>query len=582
MNPTEGSVAPGAVQARYPLAPGADGGAFSMSSRARSAAGGRGGVGAQGRGGGAEGRGGAGGSRAATDEHSRIAADELGSFAAGSHPEFDAGQRARLRAIEARLVDGEAGVRAWSAERAELMCAAAEIAAEAAARSERNSRCIEMPYRSIAASLSAELRISGRTVERELDEAPRLVHEFSATHAALRAARISRAHADAIVRAGATLPDPEARADYEAAIVPIAERETPGRTRHLAGVLAARVDGRTFADRHTAAAADRGIRIIDLSDGMSEFTATVPTVFAHAVKDRLLQMAHSIIDARPPRQPRRGPGSAFGRAAMGAVQAVPATTAGVAAGVAAGAGVDAEAGAGARAAAAREAQVVREEQDTRDEQDARKVQELCADVFLELCLAGSPSAHTGKTALGSIQGRVQISISMLSLMGRNDNPATLAGIGPIDAATARAIAGAASGWDRVLTHPITGTVLAVDRYTPSAELKRTLRVRDQHCRFLGCRQPVHQTDLDHTQDYALGGETRESNLAHLCRRHHMLKHASAWTVVQRPGGILEWTSPTGKVHADIPISTVMFKPDPDWNDWLAAADADPGADPPPF
>lgn len=62
----------------------------------------------------------------------------------------------------------------------------------------------------------------------------------------------------------------------------------------------------------------------------------------------------------------------------------------------------------------------------------------------------------------------------------------------------------------------------------------------------------------------------------------MLKHASAWTVVQRPGGILEWTSPTGKVHADIPISTVMFKPDPDWNDWLAAADADPGADPPPF
>jgi len=471
---------------------------------------------------------------------------EDGSFAAGSHPELNANERAQMREIEAELIEGEADVSTWKARRAELMCRAAQIAADASSRGERNSRSLEMPYRSISAQLATGLRISDRTVERELNEAPRLVHEFPATHASLRAARISAAHADAIARAGANLPDAQARADYEAEIVPIAERETPGRTRHLAGVVAARVDGRTFAERHATAAAGRGVRIVDLTDGMSELIATVPTVFAHAVRDRLIEMAHSVIDARGPRRARRtaGAGAGFGRAAR------------------------------ARTDVAGD--------DEGQAEDVRTVNEVCADAFLELCLAGTPTAHSGTTALGEIKGRVQITVSMLTLMGRNDHPATLAGAGPIDAATARLIAGATPGWDRVLVHPVTGAVLAVDRYTPNADLKRALRVRDQHCRFPGCRLPVHRTDLDHTVDYALGGETRADNLAHLCRRHHTMKHASAWTVVQKPGGVLEWTSPTGKVHTDLPVSTVMFKPEADWNDWLASANTTSADAPPPF
>ena len=35
-------------------------------------------------------------------------------------------------------------------------------------------------------------------------------------------------------------------------------------------------------------------------------------------------------------------------------------------------------------------------------------------------------------------------------------------------------------------HPHTGATLAVDRYRPSAELRRFLRVRDERCRFPGC------------------------------------------------------------------------------------------------
>ena len=124
--------------------------------------------------------------------------------------------------------------------------------------------------------------------------------------------------------------------------------------------------------------------------------------------------------------------------------------------------------------------------------------------------------------------------------------------------SARRLAAAAPGWDRVLVHPDTGAVLAVDRYRPSEELRRVLRARDEHCRFPGCRLSTVRCDLDHTHDAALGGTTDAGNLAHLCRRHHVLKHNSAWRVEQQSGGILRWTSPTGRTYVDSPAPMVRF------------------------
>ena len=77
-----------------------------------------------------------------------------------------------------------------------------------------------------------------------------------------------------------------------------------------------------------------------------------------------------------------------------------------------------------------------------------------------------------------------------------------------------------------------------------------LHARDQHCRFPGCRMPATRCDMDHTHDYAHGGPTEVRNLAHLCTRHHILKHATPWTVHQRDGGILQWTSPLGHTYTD--------------------------------
>jgi hypothetical protein len=152
----------------------------------------------------------------------------------------------------------------------------------------------------------------------------------------------------------------------------------------------------------------------------------------------------------------------------------------------------------------------------------------------------------------------------------------LDGVVPIDPATARRLAGAASGWDRVLTHPISGALLTVDRYRPSEDLRRHLRARDQRCRFPGCGLAPRKCDLDHNHDAALGGETVHDNLATFCRRHHMLKHHSPWHVEQGPGGVLEWTSPTGRTYIDRPPPphTVTFAEEPPWS----AADARPGSD----
>lgn len=483
-----------------------------------------------------------------------MATDVPAVFEPAAHPEFLPAELVELDAIVRALVDGDAAVSVWQAERAELMTAAAHIAGAVAGRGERTGRAIELPYRAIAAELGTALRASDRTVQRELSEAPRLVEHFPDTLTALRAARITGAHAEAILRGGAHLPDPEARAAFEALIVPIAERETPGRVRHLAPIIAERVHPRTFTERHTTAAACRGLRVVDLPDGMAALIATIPAVHAHAIRDRILQMAHSVTDARP--TSRRDPRGVAGTGGTGG----------------AGFGVNGLGAGGERATGNGAA----EGADEHDVRDLRTIQQLCADVFADLALTASPTAHTGTTALGTINARVQVTIPVLALMGHTDTPGELAGIGPIDANTARELAGAATGWDRVLTHPITGAILTVDRYTPSRDLKRTLRTRDQHCRFPGCRWPAHRCDIDHTTDHARGGATRHDNLAHLCRRHHTLKHATAWSVSQKPGGILEWASPTGRTHPDIPTSTVTFSPDPNWKHATSGADGTVG------
>lgn len=111
--------------------------------------------------------------------------------------------------------------------------------------------------------------------------------------------------------------------------------------------------------------------------------------------------------------------------------------------------------------------------------------------------------------------------------------------------SARLLAGCAPGWDRLFADPQTGEVVASDRYRPSAQQRRELVGRDTTCRFPGCATLARRADIDHTRDWARGGETEVDNLAVLCEAHHRMKHVSGWSAVQRPGGVIAWTSPAG-------------------------------------
>ncbi len=155
-----------------------------------------------------------------------------------------------------------------------------------------------------------------------------------------------------------------------------------------------------------------------------------------------------------------------------------------------------------------------------------------------------------------VAATVHITIPALTLLGRSDEPATLDGYGPIDLATARDLAAGAKSWIRVLTHPVTGTVLDVDRraYRVPKDLRRWLGIQHPTCIFPGCTRPSHRCDIDHRKRWADGGTTTADNLGPLCESHHPLKDETLWSVKRDAATrTLTWTSPTGHtVDADPP------------------------------
>ncbi len=63
---------------------------------------------------------------------------------------------------------------------------------------------------------------------------------------------------------------------------------------------------------------------------------------------------------------------------------------------------------------------------------------------------------------------------------------------------------------------------------------KALTLRDQHCRFPGCRRLPLACDAHHLTHWADGGSTSLDNLVLLCRAHHTLIHATPWEVRLNP------------------------------------------------
>ncbi|MFK4835087.1 DUF222 domain-containing protein [Microbacterium sp. ZW T2_14] len=178
--------------------------------------------------------------------------------------------------------------------------------------------------------------------------------------------------------------------------------------------------------------------------------------------------------------------------------------------------------------------------------EERTLAQLRADVAVELLINGETALTAGTGPRG--RASVAVTVPVLTLLGQSDEPATLHGYGPIDTDTARRFAGEASSWVRILTHPITGTVLDVDRTTyrvPKA-LRRWLGVRQPVCIAPGCTRLAPECDIDHRLDWQYGGTTSDANNDPLCRPHHVIKTKSRMRLYRdEKTGAKWWMTPTG-------------------------------------
>ncbi len=114
---------------------------------------------------------------------------------------------------------------------------------------------------------------------------------------------------------------------------------------------------------------------------------------------------------------------------------------------------------------------------------------------------------------------------------------------PVSAETARRIA--CDAGKVPMTHA-NGLILSVGRKTRTIPppIRRALEFRDQGCRFPGCSS--RHCDAHHVVHWADGGETKLSNLALLCRRHHRLLHEGGFTVRMDDQGAVQFHDPRGQ------------------------------------
>jgi hypothetical protein len=379
--------------------------------------------------------------------------------------------------------------------------------------------------------VSLALLVPLRTAQNKLKTAHSLVHELPVTMGLLEQGRISGRHAEAVAEAAWRLPRRVLPA-LEDRIAEQAPEQTLPRFRQTLRRAAIWLDPATAEERHQRAAADRRVGFQPADDGMVELPVLLPAAQGQSVFTRL----------------------------TAAARLLPAT-------------------------------------------DPRSMDQKRADLLVEAVLSGLPLDASSLTAssLGassltasSSDGRsgrqghrpsIQVTVSADTLLGLDDDPAELAGYGPITAQAARRLAADRSGtWRRLLTDPDTGQLLDISphRYRPGQRLKDFVTARDFGCVFPTCNQPGYRCDYEHIQPFGQGGRTCRRNGALACRRHNNCKIGTGWSYQLNPDGSFTWTTATGHRYRGRPPGL----PVPSRRQDAAEAGRQPpdrvGADEPPF
>jgi hypothetical protein len=163
---------------------------------------------------------------------------------------------------------------------------------------------------------------------------------------------------------------------------------------------------------------------------------------------------------------------------------------------------------------------------------------------------------TGRPAEVAQPVAVNLVLSDQTLLGGHTTAALIDGYGPIPAAVARSLVGAAltdkrsrASLRRLYAHPQTGALVGLEsrsRRFPRG-LADFIGLRDQRCRTPYCDAPIRHRD--HATPHHRGGPTSADNGLGLCEQCNYAKESPGWTVstgVDETGRpTAEFATPTG-------------------------------------
>ncbi|WP_165375505.1 HNH endonuclease signature motif containing protein [Sanguibacter massiliensis] len=546
------------------------------------------------------------------DEQGRVHRDRSDAPPPDSHAAWvEEGIRLReLQDVVLRAVEqAERTIRTAAAMKARALAHLGVLADQEAAHAERvpdialaSSRAVEAAHRSGIAEVATTLRMPEGSVRRAWEDARTTAEEHPRLWKALLDGQVSERHVTVALEELTTLP-PEARTTLESEILEKAPTVTAAGLQSFARRRRELHHPESVDVRHRRARAGRHVLLTPPRDGMSTLTAHLPAVAAHAIYNRCTDAAMA---ARSPEDPRTlsqlradalmayaladsalliphhdaGHGTSAARVRESAQDQAAADESG-----------DGPTPAGQAATGQAPGAQTRAGQTPAGQTPAGKTpagltgsqQRMLEAAHAEAL--GDDDAHAASAACDiDIYGivptvAVLVPVDWLAedplLHGDTDGPGPdvehrgaahgehrdaahgeLVGAGPIDRDTARALAAQSPSLRRILTDPHTGVPLDMSRstYRVPSHLRVFAQLRDETCRFPLCRRRAEACDLDHVEAWEEGGSTSASNLAHLCRMHHRLKHAGSWSVqvADEPGAgrlrpsTLTWTSPTGR------------------------------------
>lgn len=378
--------------------------------------------------------------------------------------------------------------------------------------------------------VATALRLSANTAQSRIDTARVLTNHLPATCQALAVGDISPSHATLIARETSEAIkrgiSTEDLIHIENRALAHAEFHTPAQVGRKIRTLIAQISPETFEETVAIARDTRSVHMYPESDGMATVIALLPAEDAQTVMLAINALVESQLSSAFVRT-----NSILNSSSHDTAQSK--STSDSSRGLIAGVNSRQHSQDDARTRSDSHSDVR-----TMDMKRADALATICGDILARIADQHQP--HRRPVT-------INITMDLPTALGMADNPAELAGYGPIPASVARTLS-ADGKWRRFITDPLTGNLLDYGRetYIPPQPLVDFLTARDRICRFPGCSQPSRISDIDHAIPWEEGGRTAPGNLGLLCRRHHRMKTHNGWNLISHEDGSCTWTSPAGK------------------------------------